>query len=566
MIIVTEAIKEPCSKTVLILLLFLKLLLVVEESHAGFVGTWEIGTDRPGGDIRQISMSRTDPSACAAICDTDKMCLAFTYVKPGIQGSRAQCYLKETIQPSVASDCCISGIKKSSFDITVKEPKRDRPGRNYKNFPLPEADVDVCRNRCAEASRCKAYTYVKPGLQGAEAWCWLKESVPDAVQNNCCTSGRKISAANKLSKLQQTDLPGGDYRNIYLSTADSSICAAVCGADNRCQAYTYVKPAEQGNKAKCWLKDKLPAPVASDCCTSGVLNGKALPKPKPIAHPFVFSKRTKVNELIGGKWPTDMPPVRWPKSFKNCSGSDELKIRSAWLHAHFFTWRAHQIMQYLDKQSTKRRKQMWVYEYNRDIGVAPNYTNTSPRGWFGPYDDKRFSRIRDAIKKVWLKRFRGKTFIVKCRNNDKNKGPHPCYKENPETGNRPAANHIVYGTINFCNKWLSDSRSTMSRARGLVHEIFHWLKIPNSALWVSDRHDYWRSRSCSKYRAVQPLYREKAWFIAHHKGCLSGNYNRTVINNDNYKFLIYMFGRAVFKGKTNYGHEFLKWPGEEFNW
>ena len=65
----------------------------------------------------------------------------------------------------------------------------DRPGRDYRNFPVGSANE--CHKACMAEAQCKAWTYVKPGIQGPSARCWLKHSVPGPVRNTCCTSGVK---------------------------------------------------------------------------------------------------------------------------------------------------------------------------------------------------------------------------------------------------------------------------------------------------------------------------------------------------------------------------------------
>ncbi|MCJ7444819.1 MAG: PAN domain-containing protein, partial [Methanotrichaceae archaeon] len=55
-----------------------------------------------------------------------------------------------------------------------------------------------------------------------------------------------------------TDLPGSDYRNLELSTANPNLCALECSVDSACRAFTYVKPGYQGPNAQCWLKNAVP--------------------------------------------------------------------------------------------------------------------------------------------------------------------------------------------------------------------------------------------------------------------------------------------------------------------
>ncbi len=71
------------------------------------------------------------------------------------------------------------------------EPNTDRPGSDYRSFFLNRPVPDLCRSQCARENRCKAYTYVKPGVQGRRAKCWLKHSVPAARHNTNCVSGVK---------------------------------------------------------------------------------------------------------------------------------------------------------------------------------------------------------------------------------------------------------------------------------------------------------------------------------------------------------------------------------------
>lgn len=68
----------------------------------------------------------------------------------------------------------------------------DRPGSDIRNFEIGAKlmnYIDPCVRACGGDSRCKAWTVVRPGVQGPNARCWLKHAVPRPVRNNCCTSG-----------------------------------------------------------------------------------------------------------------------------------------------------------------------------------------------------------------------------------------------------------------------------------------------------------------------------------------------------------------------------------------
>ncbi|WP_164712231.1 PAN domain-containing protein [Methylobacterium currus] len=143
------------------------------------------------------------------------------------------------------------------------EENIDRPGLDYRNFSLAQADPGLCLNACDGEAQCKAWTYVRPGVQGPQARCWLKSNVPPAVANSCCTSGAK-------NMEYSLDRPGLDYRSFDLAQADANLCSNACNGEAQCKAWTYVRPGVQGPKARCWLKNKVPAAMASSCCTSGV--------------------------------------------------------------------------------------------------------------------------------------------------------------------------------------------------------------------------------------------------------------------------------------------------------
>ena len=62
------------------------------------------------------------------------------------------------------------------------------PGRDIRAFETDGLN-DECWRACTAEPGCKAYTWVKPGVQGPKAVCWLKSSVPARVANSDCVSG-----------------------------------------------------------------------------------------------------------------------------------------------------------------------------------------------------------------------------------------------------------------------------------------------------------------------------------------------------------------------------------------
>ena len=67
-------------------------------------------------------------------------------------------------------------------------PNTDRPGFDIRNIPF-RGNAQACLGLCNRDSQCRAWTFVKAGVQGPLPVCWLKFTIPQAVPNRCCTSG-----------------------------------------------------------------------------------------------------------------------------------------------------------------------------------------------------------------------------------------------------------------------------------------------------------------------------------------------------------------------------------------
>src|SRR5882762_7515015 len=86
------------------------------------------------------------------------------------------------------------------------------PGRDYANFEAPSPFV--CRTTCGGESRCQAYTWVKPGIQGPSGRCYLKYSLPNIVKSPCCDSApRAFISKRDLRAEDKIDRPGSDFKN-----------------------------------------------------------------------------------------------------------------------------------------------------------------------------------------------------------------------------------------------------------------------------------------------------------------------------------------------------------------
>jgi hypothetical protein len=73
--------------------------------------TLESNTDRFGHNYRDFDLRDARPELCRDACAADPRCLAYTYVKPGIQGEAPRCWLKDEVARATNAPCCVSGVK-----------------------------------------------------------------------------------------------------------------------------------------------------------------------------------------------------------------------------------------------------------------------------------------------------------------------------------------------------------------------------------------------------------------------------------------------------------------------
>lgn len=98
--------------------------------------------------------------------------------------------------PAIALAGLMAGSVAASDGISL-EHNTDRAGSDYRNFDLAPGDgPKICRQACEDEAQCRAFTYVKTGVQGDNPRCWLKSSVPSASANDCCVSGVKPGEAD----------------------------------------------------------------------------------------------------------------------------------------------------------------------------------------------------------------------------------------------------------------------------------------------------------------------------------------------------------------------------------
>jgi len=231
--------------------------------------------------------------------------------------------------------------------------------------------------------------------------------------------------------------------------------------------------------------------------------------------------------------PPDMPDTPFP-DIKGCSSAQEAYLKKAWRRAHYFTWRADKLMDYILSLDESQRDDLW----NRDY-VAGTTTLPSPRKWFGSYNSDRAQKAREAIDKA-RKRFEQKGAIVKgirtlrCGSPIAPKADEHtdvCPGKNVGADGPPSAYHAPVGVIVTCPPFwdnadlTSPDFDTLSHsARYLVHEMFHWLSVDGK--YVTDFHGE------DKYYGVP-----KSLSLAETKP------DWAIYNNDNYAWFSYYVGR-----------------------
>lgn len=201
LLVVTAALAFPASGCVPVPVSFGVTVPVAPAPVVAGPG-FEVNVNRPGSDYRSFDLGAPQPEICRNACMNEPQCVAFTYVNPGVQGPAARCWLKGSVPGPNPDGCCISGVKYAGGPPPPPPPPPppayrafergyNRPGADYRSFDLPAPNPEMCREACYREPQCVAFTYVHPRVQGPNARCWLKGSVPPANPDGCCISGVK---------------------------------------------------------------------------------------------------------------------------------------------------------------------------------------------------------------------------------------------------------------------------------------------------------------------------------------------------------------------------------------
>ena len=153
----------------------------------------QLGFDRPGNDYYNFTVRSGDPALCAAHCERDSRCRAWSFSYPRTKRKLATCWLKKKLPSRVPDVCCVSGVRGAG----VIQPRRgaveysiDRHGGDYTTFKTTADPAGApCQTACEADRRCRAWTYARPGYLGKSARCYLKSKIPRPHRKPCCISG-----------------------------------------------------------------------------------------------------------------------------------------------------------------------------------------------------------------------------------------------------------------------------------------------------------------------------------------------------------------------------------------
>lgn len=173
------------------------------------------------------------------------------------------------MQPSSIFGLILAVLVATASSATAQGVKGfNMPGGDYDNFEAHSPQV--CQNTCAGEPHCKGWTWVKPGVQGPKARCWLKSSVPTELTPDAnCTSGQIDGMLPQDVRAEdKTDRPGKDYKSFEVNAWER--CESACRGERECTSWTYRRRGVNGPNGACWLKNGAARPVANSGFVSGV--------------------------------------------------------------------------------------------------------------------------------------------------------------------------------------------------------------------------------------------------------------------------------------------------------
>ncbi len=159
---------------------------------------WKVGAESA---IRPLSLPGNQQTVSVELCGynfSGHTCMART-VNVLAQGSQPLPRLNPNTVVVTPKPIHITGAATATRGPTVTANSEtymvgvDMPGNDYSNQPISGTAVD-CQHLCNIDGKCLSWTWVKPGVQNAQAMCWLKNAVPPSRSNPNTTSGIKAGS------------------------------------------------------------------------------------------------------------------------------------------------------------------------------------------------------------------------------------------------------------------------------------------------------------------------------------------------------------------------------------
>jgi PAN domain len=152
----------------------------------------QVGFDRRGHDYMSFPVRPGDPAVCAARCDREARCRAWSFNFPTAERA-GMCWLKSQVPPRVEAGDSASGVRGAGViepHSRNREFAIDRPGGDYRTVEVPaEPNGEACRAACEGDNQCRAWTYMRPGYGETGARCYLKNRLTPPRHRPCCISG-----------------------------------------------------------------------------------------------------------------------------------------------------------------------------------------------------------------------------------------------------------------------------------------------------------------------------------------------------------------------------------------